>query len=116
MGQDECLYGTACVKVLEPDLQQIWYKQQRKNPKSICALQDIQGELKISDQRFMEKIKWRDKAVICDCYSFNAVWVGMLFWRLNMVHCFDMHGLLLIYCGNCGWLFMAKMQNGETNG
>lgn len=43
------------VKVLEPDLQQIWYKQQRKNPKSICALQDIQGELKISDQTFYGK-------------------------------------------------------------
>ena len=68
------------VKVLEPDLQQIWYKQQRKNPKSICALQDIQGELKISDQTFYgKKIKWRDKAVICDCYSFNAVWLVCYF-------------------------------------
>ena len=80
------------VKVLEPDLQQIWYKQQRKNPKSICALQDIQGELKISDQTFYgKKLNGGIKPLSAIVIALMLL-VGMLFWRLNMVHCFDMHG------------------------
>ena len=96
------------VKVLEPDLQQIWYKQQRKNPKSICALQDIQGELKISDQTFYgKKLNGRIKPL-------SVIVIALMLFGWYVILAFEYGSLLryawllLIIAVIAGWIIYGE--------
>lgn len=96
------------VKVLEPDLQQIWYKQQRKNPKSICALQDVQGELKISDQTFYgKKLNGGIKPL-------SAIVIALMLFGWYVILAFEYGSLLryawllLIIAAIAGWIIYGE--------
>ena len=96
------------VKVLEPDLQQIWYKQQRKNPKSICALQDVQGELKISDQTFY------GKKLNGGIKSLSAIVIALMLFGWYVILAFEYGSLLryawllLIIAAIAGWIIYGE--------
>ena len=82
------------VKVLEPDLQQFWYKKPRKTP-PICILRDIQGELKINDQRFY------GKKLNGGIMSLSAIIIALMLFGWYVILSFE-YGSLLQYA----WLLL----------